>query len=774
MAVVISFSLTVQCVFAAWYNDVAYDYTQSDFAQWGVSSTIEAATAWAGAKTGAAIGSAVGPLGTFIGGALGAVAGYILNLGFNSLAEFLAAGHTEQELYDVENQYLTDNNLTVVGGGDSLTLYLASISTSTADLDKAVTNGYLKWWSLKNNTFSVKLGNTGNFKFPSAVYSNEFKVVQNGKYKVSAFTLIAPSVAPLSYRGYYLQKCVDGKWLNVFSYDYSGTYFENDYGLQSIRYQIGSTSLSFQSEFRYRFCFGLSPTSMYCGGGEYAGTEHSLVFPSIFLTSSSGGSTQAPATTRVGSAMQAINNYNTTNNTVNYYIGTSDANGKITNVYSPDLFNESTLKFTEPVTGTQYVCSNWNYAYTPSARGYYLDLAAGTYSYNGTDIRSIVLAYLDDALYIIGSDQELDDYTVDTYLADAVFVDKYDYVIATAKDDSPSGTTCNHVYTSSTTTAPTCTEQGVRRYTCTLCGHTRDEKVPATGHSWAVTETVDTETAENGDVTRAGYTLYTCSACGETYKQWSDTGQPGPPGGGSGSGSTDTGLLAWLAEFREWLDGKLDALFSAADAPIIARLDEILSALQSTSGSAACEHTYSQHMEQETTCTLPGLMISTCSKCGDSYSEIVDPLGHDWKCTSHVDAVTDPDTGEETSSAYDIYTCSRCGDTSEDHSGSGAPEQDYSNTTISRLVVKVFSKLGTFAGKLISFVVRLFDKAISSVDEVISKFNAYVEQISTFGGDYPAWLTGFWSIIPAELQVALTFAVVCMVLGVVGKKLFFS
>lgn len=221
--------------------------------------------------------------------------------------------------------------------------------------------------------------------------------------------------------------------------------------------------------------------------------------------------------------------------------------------------------------------------------------------------------------------------------------------------------------------------------------------------------------------------------------------------------------------------------FTVDLAPIITRLqavtgrmDDILAQLQSTSGSATCEHTYSQHMEQEATCILPGLMISTCSKCGDSSSEIVDPLGHDWQCISHVEAVTDPDTGEETSSAYDIYTCSRCGDTYEDHAGTGAPDEDYSNTTISQLVVKVFSKLGTFAGKLIGFIVRLFDKAISSVDEVISKFNEYTEQISGFGGDYPAWLTGFWTVLPSELQVALTFAVVCMVLGIVGKKLFFS
>lgn len=207
---------------------------------------------------------------------------------------------------------------------------------------------------------------------------------------------------------------------------------------------------------------------------------------------------------------------------------------------------------------------------------------------------------------------------------------------------------------------------------------------------------------------------------------------------------------------------------------VTSRLDLILGELQSSSGSATCEHTYAQHMEQEADCTLPGLMISTCSKCGDSYSEIVDPLGHDWVVSSHVDAVIDPDTGEETASAYDVYTCSRCGRTYEDHTGNGAPDEDYSNTSISQLVVQVFSKLGTFAGKLIGFFVHLLDKALTSVDNVISKFNDYTAQISSFGGSYPAWLTGFWGIIPSELQAALTFSVICMALGAVGKKLLFS
>lgn len=252
-------------------------------------------------------------------------------------------------------------------------------------------------------------------------------------------------------------------------------------------------------------------------------------------------------------------------------------------------------------------------------------------------------------------------------------------------------------------------------------------------------------------------------------------------------GTSDAAIpVVYASRFTGFLQSQTDRVVNAVGsipAPtdytsqltaVTGRMDDILAQLQSTSGSATCEHTYSQHMEQEATCILPGLMISTCSKCGDSSSEIVDPLGHDWQCTSHVEAVTDPDTGEETSSAYDIYTCSRCGDAYEDHTGTGAPDEDYSNTTISQLVVKVFSKLGTFAGKLLGSVVHLFDKAVNAVDDLASKFNDYVEQIKGFGENYPIWLSGFWGIIPSELQVALTFAVICMALGVVGKKLFFS
>lgn len=206
---------------------------------------------------------------------------------------------------------------------------------------------------------------------------------------------------------------------------------------------------------------------------------------------------------------------------------------------------------------------------------------------------------------------------------------------------------------------------------------------------------------------------------------------------------------------------------------VSSKLDAILDQMQSTGGVYTCQHTYSQEMEQEPTCILPGLMVSTCSKCGNSYSEIVGALDHDWVCTEHVEAVTDPGTGEVTQAAYDIYTCSRCGQTYEDHTGDGAPT-DYGDTSIAKIIIKLFAKLGTFAGKIISWVVDLFTKTLGGINDLFTRFTELTAQITSFGGDYPTWLTGFWGVLSSDLQLALSFAFLCTFVGIIGKKLFFS
>ena len=53
------------------------------------------------------------------------------------------------------------------------------------------------------------------------------------------------------------------------------------------------------------------------------------------------------------------------------------------------------------------------------------------------------------------------------------------------KDDSDDGkdnAECKHSYSSRITKDPTCTDDGVKTYTCTLCNHSYVEAIKATGH----------------------------------------------------------------------------------------------------------------------------------------------------------------------------------------------------------------------------------------------------------------------------------------------------
>lgn len=61
------------------------------------------------------------------------------------------------------------------------------------------------------------------------------------------------------------------------------------------------------------------------------------------------------------------------------------------------------------------------------------------------------------------------------------------------------------------TKAATCTAAGTKTYTCTSCGATKTEKIPATGHAWD-DGTVTVAPTETSD----GVLLITCTRCKET------------------------------------------------------------------------------------------------------------------------------------------------------------------------------------------------------------------------------------------------------------------
>ena len=67
-----------------------------------------------------------------------------------------------------------------------------------------------------------------------------------------------------------------------------------------------------------------------------------------------------------------------------------------------------------------------------------------------------------------------------------------------------------HNYTSNVTKEPTCTDTGVRTYTCS-CGDSYSETIPALGHHYVSSVTKEPTTSSEGVMT------YTCDRCGHSY-----------------------------------------------------------------------------------------------------------------------------------------------------------------------------------------------------------------------------------------------------------------
>ncbi len=82
------------------------------------------------------------------------------------------------------------------------------------------------------------------------------------------------------------------------------------------------------------------------------------------------------------------------------------------------------------------------------------------------------------------------------------------------KGQDETNVSCDHTYTSEVTKEPTCIEPGITTYTCSKCGNTYTEEIPATGeHSYEEEVTKQPTCTENGETT------YTCSVCGDTYTE---------------------------------------------------------------------------------------------------------------------------------------------------------------------------------------------------------------------------------------------------------------
>ena len=221
------------------------------------------------------------------------------------------------------------------------------------------------------------------------------------------------------------------------------------------------------------------------------------------------------------------------------------------------------------------------------------------------------------------------------------------------------------------TKAATCTEKGLKLYTCTVCDKVRTEEIPATGHQHTEVRNVKEATC-----TKAGYTGDTyCKDCGEKIS----------------SGE----VIAKLA--HTWDEGNITKEADCKETGVMTYTCHKCGATK-TEDIPRTEHTWDEgEVTTAPTCTKLGVRTYTCSACkatrtevikatghlhteirnkkdasctengytGDTYckdceellkkGETVDVLGHQWKETKRAEP-------SYTEDGQIIYTCNRCGE----------------------------------------------------------------------------------------------------------------
>lgn len=154
------------------------------------------------------------------------------------------------------------------------------------------------------------------------------------------------------------------------------------------------------------------------------------------------------------------------------------------------------------------------------------------------------------------------------------------------------------------TRKPTCTEKGVRTFTCSVCHNIRTEDIPTTGeHQWKLISTTAATCGQDGTVT------YQCEVCNETKTETLNA---------TGQHSYGAGVVTKAATCAE---------------PGIMTYTCVVCNDSYTESIPVDKSTHKWDagvVTKEPTCTADGVRTFTCSVCGDTRTEAIKALGHEY------------------------------------------------------------------------------------------------------------------------------------------------
>ncbi|MBE7002642.1 MAG: hypothetical protein E7421_08175, partial [Ruminococcaceae bacterium] len=228
-----------------------------------------------------------------------------------------------------------------------------------------------------------------------------------------------------------------------------------------------------------------------------------------------------------------------------------------------------------------------------------------------------------------------------------------------------------HSYTYKITTEGTCTDAGVKTYTCSTCGHSYTEAISATGHSYSYQATKQPTSSATGTLTG------TCSVCGGTTTVTLPKLDTTNYTKRTLNASTCTAHGTDSYEWNTTVYGKFTFTISTAALGHTEIVEQAVAPTCTKTGLTegkhcsvcnevlvaqeivpATDHSYDEGtITKAPTCEAEGIRTFTCTDCGDLQTEVVSKRAHE--CV-YVEALA-PTCTEE--GVYEHYKCILCTNT---------------------------------------------------------------------------------------------------------------
>ena len=157
-----------------------------------------------------------------------------------------------------------------------------------------------------------------------------------------------------------------------------------------------------------------------------------------------------------------------------------------------------------------------------------------------------------------------------------------------------------------------------------------------------------------------------------------------------------------------------------------------------------CPHSWQESSRTEPACTSPGKVVYTCSQCGQTKSETLKALGHDWQVERTVKTLYD-ENGNVTQQGYTIYQCSICGEQYKDADSTGPPDDTVND--------------GGLIEWLNGLIKHLSDNLSGAVDLILSFF----QEIPKLFGGFLDFLSAMFPYLPDDIIFLLTFGIAALV-----------